>query len=60
MWTAIATCKKQNRSLFSFLKDSIAAKLEGQKAPSLLPAEYRDRLHDHGPRVVIEEEQEQE
>ncbi|MCA9125834.1 MAG: hypothetical protein KDB22_02070 [Planctomycetales bacterium] len=36
MWTMIATCKKQNRSLFSFLQESIAAKLARQPAPSLL------------------------
>jgi len=37
MWTAIATCDKQRRSFFHFLHDSIAAKLTGQAAPSLLP-----------------------
>jgi transposase len=36
MWTMIATCKKQNRSIFSFLQESIATKLAGQPAPSLL------------------------
>jgi len=36
MWTAITSCKKQNRNFFSFLKASIAAKLQGDKAPSLL------------------------
>jgi hypothetical protein len=36
MWTAIATCKKQNRNFFSFLKASITAKLQGNTAPSLL------------------------
>ena len=36
MWTMIATCKKQNRSVFSFLQESITAKLAGQPAPSLL------------------------
>jgi hypothetical protein len=36
MWTMIATCKKQNRSIFSFLQESITAKLAGQPAPSLL------------------------
>lgn len=35
MWTAIATCKKQDRSFFSFLLESITAKLNGQAAPSL-------------------------
>ena len=37
MWTAIATCDKQNRSFFRFLHASIAAKITGQAAPSLLP-----------------------
>lgn len=36
MWTMIATCKKQNRSIFSFLQESIATRLAGQPAPSLL------------------------
>ena len=38
MWTAIATCKKQDRSFFSFLLESITAKLNGQPAPTLLGA----------------------
>jgi len=38
MWSAIATCKKQNRNFFTFLNDSITAKLQGHKAPSLLRA----------------------
>ena len=37
MWTAIATCKKQRRNFFSFLQDSIAAKLQNHTPPSLLP-----------------------
>ena len=36
MWSAIATCKKQNRNFFSFLHDSIGAYLNHQSAPSLL------------------------
>lgn len=36
MWTAIATCRKQNRNFFSFLHDSIKAKIDNQPAPSLL------------------------
>lgn len=36
MWTAIATCKKQNRNFFSFLLASITAQLQDQPAPSLL------------------------
>ena len=38
MWTAIATCRKQNRNFFSFLKESITARLQGRTAPSLLAA----------------------
>ena len=38
MWTAIATCKKQNRNIFTFLLESITAKLSNQQAPSLLSA----------------------
>ena len=36
MWSAIATCRKQNRSFFDFLHESIAAKLAHRTAPSLL------------------------
>jgi len=36
MWTMIATCKKQNRNVFSFLQESITAKLNNQQTPSLL------------------------
>jgi len=36
MWTAIATCRKQNRSFFEFLKASIEAKINGKPSPSLL------------------------
>ena len=38
MWTAIATCRKQNRNFFSFLHESIRAKRQNQPAPSLLNA----------------------
>jgi hypothetical protein len=38
MWTAIATCKKQNRGVYAFLLESITAKLNNQPAPSLLQA----------------------
>jgi transposase len=38
MWTAIATCKKQNRNFFSYLHTSIAAKLQNQPAPRLFTA----------------------
>lgn len=36
MWTAIATCGKQDRSFFGFLYQAIQANLMGTKAPSLL------------------------
>ena len=38
MWTAIATCKKQNLNFFSFLTESITAQLLNQPTPSLLHA----------------------
>jgi transposase len=38
MWTAVATCRKQHRNFFSFLHDSIKAKIKNQPAPSLLRA----------------------
>lgn len=38
MWTAIATCRKQQRNFFSFLHASLKAHLEQQPAPSLLRA----------------------
>ncbi len=36
MWSAIATCGKQNRSFFKYLHASITARLAAQPAPSLL------------------------
>ena len=36
MWTAIATCKKQNRNFFTFLQESVLAQLQNQPGPSLL------------------------
>lgn len=38
MWTALATCRKQKRNFFHFLKSSIEAKLNKQPAPSLIHA----------------------
>ena len=38
MWTALATCRKQQRNFFHFLKSSIEANLNKQPAPSLLPS----------------------
>lgn len=36
MWTTIATCKKQGRNFFSFLHESIDAKLNQKQAPTLI------------------------
>ena len=36
MWTAIATCKKQEKNFFEYLHSSIQARLTGNVAPSLL------------------------
>ena len=38
IWTAIATCTQQGRSVFHFLRDALYAHLRGEPAPSLLPA----------------------
>ena len=38
MWSAIATCKKQDRNFFEFLLNSITAQLNHTPAPSLLNA----------------------
>jgi transposase len=36
MWTAIATCKKQQRNFFSFLYEALKARADNRPAPSLL------------------------
>jgi len=36
MWTAIATCQKQEKNFFAYLYSSIRAKLNGHPAPSLI------------------------
>jgi hypothetical protein len=36
LWTAIATCNKQNRNFFTFFYESITAQLPNNLAPSLL------------------------
>lgn len=41
MWTAIATCGKQNRSFYQFLKASIESCVTGTPHPSLLPQQTR-------------------
>ncbi len=38
IWTAVATCRQQGRSVFEFLHSALDAHLTGQPAPSLLPA----------------------
>lgn len=37
IWTAVATCAQQSRSLFAYLCDAVAAHHQGRSAPSLLP-----------------------
>jgi transposase len=36
IWTAMATCTQQGRSVFEFLHESVAAFFQGQPSPSLL------------------------
>jgi transposase len=36
IWTAIATCSQQGRSVFQFLRESVQAHFQGQPTPSLL------------------------
>jgi transposase len=38
IWTVIATCAQQGRSVFKFLLDSVHAHLNGSLSPSLLPS----------------------
>ena len=37
IWTAVATCRQQSRSVFEFLHHALDAHFTGQPAPSLLP-----------------------
>jgi transposase len=39
IWTAIATCTQQGRSIFEYLSAAVAAYFNGDDAPSLLPTE---------------------
>jgi len=39
IWTAIATCSQQGRSVFEYLNTAVAAYFNGDDAPSLLPTE---------------------
>jgi transposase len=38
IWTVIATCTQQGRSVFDYLREAITAHLRGQPIPSLIPA----------------------
>ena len=38
IWTTIATCTQQGRSVFDFLHEAVTAHFSGNAAPSLLPA----------------------
>ena len=38
IWTAVATCRQQRRSVFDFLHRALHAHFTGKSAPSLLPA----------------------
>ena len=38
IWSAIATCTQQGRSVFQFLEQSVLAHFQGKPPPSLLPA----------------------
>jgi transposase len=37
IWTAIATCTQQGRSVFEYIHDTVMANLRGNPVPSLLP-----------------------
>ena len=39
IWTVMATCSQQGRSVFAYLEAAVAAWFEGSEAPSLLPRE---------------------
>lgn len=39
IWTVIATCAQQGRSVFEYLESAVAAYFHGAPAPSLLPTE---------------------
>ena len=38
IWTAIATCAQQGRSVFDYLRQAVTAYFHGQPTPSILPA----------------------
>ena len=37
IWTVIATCAQQGRSVFAYLEAAVGGWFEGTKVPSLLP-----------------------
>ncbi len=37
MWTVIATCNQQSRSVFEFIYESVTAFFAGKSGPSLVP-----------------------
>ena len=37
IWTAIATCNQQSRSVFDYIEDAVRAYFRGKPAPSLIP-----------------------
>lgn len=39
IWTVVATCQQQGRSVFAYLEAAVSAWFEGDEAPSLLPQE---------------------
>lgn len=39
IWTVIATCSQQGRSVFEYLREAVAAAFDGLESPSLLPTE---------------------
>ena len=39
IWTVMATCSQQGRSVFAYLEAAVAAWFQGDEAPSLLPRE---------------------
>lgn len=41
MWTVIATCTRQGRSVYDYLREAVGNWFEGTPAPSLLPAAAR-------------------
>ena len=38
IWTVIATCRQQKRSIFEFLTEAISTWLSGKAPPTLFPA----------------------